>query len=182
MCTAHLILLDLITWIIFGDKYTSLNSSLFILPHSPVSRSLLGPNNLLSALFSNNLSLCSSFNVSDQAANSYKTTGKTIVLCILIFKFWIANYVNFKCKKNSKTFLFINLYITRQPTSRKHTHQWLLPYTYRKDFFWKMLKTVNLHGMCHWHGQQSLRLLENLKTQYPKSGFFQTKQVNCYQP
>ena len=55
--------------------------------HSPVNLSLLGPNILLSTLFSNTLSLCSSLNVSDQVSHSYKTTGKIIVLYILIFKF-----------------------------------------------------------------------------------------------
>jgi hypothetical protein len=42
---------------------------------------------LLSTLFSNTLSLRSSLNVSDQVSHPYKTRGKTIFLCILIFKF-----------------------------------------------------------------------------------------------
>jgi len=37
-------------------------------------------------MFSNNLSFLSSRNVSDQASHPYKTTGKIIVLYILIFK------------------------------------------------------------------------------------------------
>jgi hypothetical protein len=37
--------------------------------------------------FSNTLSLCSSFNVRDQASHPYRTTGKIIVLYILIFTF-----------------------------------------------------------------------------------------------
>jgi hypothetical protein len=48
--------------------------------------SLLGPNILLSALFSNTLSLRSSLNVSNQVSHPYRTTGKIIVLYILIFK------------------------------------------------------------------------------------------------
>jgi len=44
-------------------------------------------NILLNTLFSNILSLCSSLNVNDQVSRSYKTTGKIIVLYILIFKF-----------------------------------------------------------------------------------------------
>ena len=55
--------------------------------YSPVTSSLLGPNILLNTLFSNTLSLRSSFNVSDQVSHPYKTTGKIIVLYILIFKF-----------------------------------------------------------------------------------------------
>jgi hypothetical protein len=41
----------LITWIIFGEEYRSLSSSLCFL-HSPVTSSLLGPNILLSTLCS----------------------------------------------------------------------------------------------------------------------------------
>ena len=44
--------------------------------HSPVTSSLLGPNILLSTLFSNTLSLRSSTSVSDQVSYPYKTTGK----------------------------------------------------------------------------------------------------------
>ena len=55
--------------------------------HSPVTFSLLGPNFLLKTLFSDNLSLLSSLNVSDQVSHPCKTTGKNIVLYILIFKF-----------------------------------------------------------------------------------------------
>ena len=56
-CPAHLILLDLITRTIFGEQYRSLSSSLCSFLHSPVTPSLLGPNILLSTLFSNTLSL-----------------------------------------------------------------------------------------------------------------------------
>ena len=56
-CPAHLILLDLITWTIFGEEYRSLNSTLCSFLHSPVTSSLLGPNILLNTLFSNTLSL-----------------------------------------------------------------------------------------------------------------------------
>jgi hypothetical protein len=51
------------TRIIFGDEYRSLSSSLCSLLHFPVASSLLGPNILLSTLFSNTLSLCSSLSV-----------------------------------------------------------------------------------------------------------------------
>jgi hypothetical protein len=54
---------------------------------SPVTSSLFGPNNLLSTLFSNTLSLCSSLNARDKVSHPYRTTGKIIVLYILIFIF-----------------------------------------------------------------------------------------------
>ena len=60
--------------------------------HSTVISSLLGPNILLNTLFSNTLSLRCSLSVSDQVSHPYKTTCKIIVLYILIFKFWIANW------------------------------------------------------------------------------------------
>jgi hypothetical protein len=67
-------------------------TELFIMQFSPLSRHLisLGPNILLSTLFSNTLSLCSSLNVRDQFAHPYRTTGKIIVLYILIFIFFDA--------------------------------------------------------------------------------------------
>ena len=52
-CSVHLILLLLISRIIFGKEYRSLRSSLCSFLHSPVTSSLLGPNILLSTLFSN---------------------------------------------------------------------------------------------------------------------------------
>jgi len=86
-CLANLILLDLITQAILGEEYRSLSSSLCSFLHSRVTSSLLGPNILLNTLFSNTLSVCFSLSVSYQVSHTYKTTGKTIVLCILIFKF-----------------------------------------------------------------------------------------------
>jgi len=69
-----------------GGGYRSFSSSLCSFLYSPTS-SLLGPNILLSTLFSKPLSLRSSLNVSDQVSHPYKTTGKIIVLYFLIFKF-----------------------------------------------------------------------------------------------
>jgi hypothetical protein len=48
--------------------------------------SFLGPN-ILNTLFSNTPSLCSTLSVNDHVSHPYKTTGKIIVLCSLIFKF-----------------------------------------------------------------------------------------------
>jgi hypothetical protein len=53
----------------------------------PCYLSLLCSNIPLNPLFSNTLSLCSLLIVSDQVSHPYKTTGQTIVLYILIFKF-----------------------------------------------------------------------------------------------
>jgi hypothetical protein len=84
----HFILLDFIIIIILDKKYKSWSSSLCSFLHSPVTSSLFGPNILLSNLFSNNHSLCSSLNIRDQVSRPYRTTGKIIVLYILIFKFF----------------------------------------------------------------------------------------------
>jgi hypothetical protein len=62
---------------------------LLVMQFSPFSRpSLFGPNILLSTLFSNTLSLCSSPNVRNQVSHPYRTTGKIIALHILVFKFF----------------------------------------------------------------------------------------------
>jgi len=82
----HLILLNL-PQTIFGEEYRSLSSSLCSFLYSPATLSLLGPNPLLSALFSNTLSLHSSLNASNQDADPYKVTSKIIVFYISIFKF-----------------------------------------------------------------------------------------------
>ena len=72
-CPAHLTLLDLITRTVLGEEYRSFSSSLCSFLHSPVTLFLLGPNILLSTLFSNTHSLCSSLNVSDQVSHPYNT-------------------------------------------------------------------------------------------------------------
>ena len=85
-CSA-LLILDLITRTILGEEYRSLSPSLFSFLHSLVTSSFLDPSVLLGTLFSDTLSLCSSLSVSDQVSHPFKTTGKIIVLNILIFKF-----------------------------------------------------------------------------------------------
>ena len=62
-CPSHLIFLDFITRILFDEQYGSFSSSICSFLHSPVTSSLLGLNILLSTLFSNILSLCSSFSI-----------------------------------------------------------------------------------------------------------------------
>ena len=84
-CATHHILLDLITQRIFGEKYKSLCSLLCSFLHSFVTSSLLGPNILLSTLFSNTLNLHSSLNLNDQVSYPYQATGNIIILYILTF-------------------------------------------------------------------------------------------------
>jgi hypothetical protein len=82
----------LIVLIILGEEYKSRSSSLCNFLHSPVTLSLFCPNILHSTLFSNTLRLCSSLNVRDQVSHPYRTTGKIIVLYILIFKFFDSTW------------------------------------------------------------------------------------------
>jgi len=67
-CPAYLIFLDMITRKILDEQYRSLSSLLHSFLHSPITSFLLGPNILIKTLFSNTISLLSSFNVSDQVS------------------------------------------------------------------------------------------------------------------
>ena len=86
--STQLVLLDLIIQIIMCEEYRSLSSLLCIFLNFPITSSLLGPNILLSTLFTNTLSLHYSLSMSDHVSNPYKTTGKIMSLCILIFIFF----------------------------------------------------------------------------------------------
>jgi hypothetical protein len=55
----------------------------------------LGPNILLSTLFSNTLNLCSSLIVRDQVSHPYKTTGKIYSFPMLIFILPFHRNMNF---------------------------------------------------------------------------------------
>jgi putative effector of murein hydrolase LrgA (UPF0299 family) len=57
-------------------EYKSRSSSLCSYFHPPVTSSLFGLIILLSTLFSNTLSLCSSLNVRDQVSHPFRTTNK----------------------------------------------------------------------------------------------------------
>ena len=59
-CPAYPIIFYLITRMIFGEHYTSLNFKLFSPLDFPITLSLVGPNIFLSTVFWNILSLCSS--------------------------------------------------------------------------------------------------------------------------
>jgi len=88
-CPTHLILLDLITRIISGKEYRSLSSSWCSFFHSPVISSLLGPNILLSTLFSNTLTLRSSLSVRDNVSHPYKTNRQNY--CSVYLNFYILD-------------------------------------------------------------------------------------------
>ena len=75
-----------------GKEYRSSRSSFCSFLQSSLTSPLLDPHILVSTLFSNILSVRSSLSVRDQDSHSYKTTGKIIVLYILIFVLWLANW------------------------------------------------------------------------------------------
>jgi len=81
LCAPDHLIFDLITRKIFVQEYRSLSSWLCSFLHSPVTSPLIGPNIRLSALFSNNPSLCSSFNMGDHVSHPYKTTAK-LYFCV----------------------------------------------------------------------------------------------------
>jgi hypothetical protein len=82
---ADLILLDWITWLIFGEEYR-LSPSLCSFLHSPVTSSLLSPNNF-SASYSQKRSAYVPPSMTDHFSHPYKWKGKFVVLYILIFIF-----------------------------------------------------------------------------------------------
>jgi hypothetical protein len=74
------------------SNYTELRVQvmmLLIMQFSPTFHRIipLRSNILLSTLFLDTLSLCSSLSVRDQVSHSYRIAGKIVVSCILIFKF-----------------------------------------------------------------------------------------------
>ena len=85
-------LLQTITRIIVVEECRSWSPSLCSFLHSILTSSVLTQNTFLSTLISDTLSLCSSLNVRYQVSHPYKTTSKNVVLYILIYIFWRANW------------------------------------------------------------------------------------------
>jgi hypothetical protein len=84
-CHSHLTILDFICLMICGDVRKIWSSSLHNFLHSPVAPSLLGPNILLTTLFPNTLSLCSSLDVTDQVS---KRLWQQLILFWALSNFW----------------------------------------------------------------------------------------------
>jgi hypothetical protein len=93
----------LLSTLLLYTIWKHLKYSLCSFLHSHVTPTLFHPNILLSTLFSNTLSLCSSLNVRDQVSCPYKTTGKVVVLYILMFTFFDSR-LDFDSRLEDKRF------------------------------------------------------------------------------
>jgi hypothetical protein len=78
---------DFIILITVGEGCKLWSSLLCSCFQPPVSSSLFRPYILLSVLLANTFSLYSSVNIKNQVSHPYKTTGKIIVLNVVIFTF-----------------------------------------------------------------------------------------------
>jgi hypothetical protein len=84
-CPASLILLDLITWIVFGEKYRSWSSTLCYFLQCPVNSSVYDPNIFLSALFSN--TLCT--NTKQQVKLNIRLRVSLVIIVYMYRSHWL---------------------------------------------------------------------------------------------
>jgi hypothetical protein len=97
-CPIHLILLDVITRKMSGEEYISWTSSLWSFLHTPVTSSLLDPNIILNALFSNtspyvppSLSATKFYTQSKQNKIVMTLNFKTRILTIFKRLYWTSS-------------------------------------------------------------------------------------------
>jgi hypothetical protein len=118
-----LILLDLIILITLGEEHKPCSPSLCSFLWPPVTPSLFRPNIVLSTLFLNILSLCSSFNEKDQVSHPYGTTGKMMVLYTISIYFYKVFGNN---KATALKYIYIYIYwcsMTRMQTKSSHENR-----------------------------------------------------------
>jgi hypothetical protein len=89
-------------------KSTNHEAHYAIFFHSPVTSSLFGPNILLSTLFSNTLSLCSSLNVRDQVSHQYRTNTYLLPQLYILRLLCSSHALKMYCSAQLVRLLFIH--------------------------------------------------------------------------
>jgi hypothetical protein len=93
---SHLNLLDFIILIMLGEVYKLRSSSLCTFLQHPVTSALFVPDNLLSTLFSNTLSLYTSLNVRHQVFTPIQSHKQS-------YSFLYSNYNEFRQQRKDKS-------------------------------------------------------------------------------